>query len=765
MTPRPRRSWRRRTFLGTLAVLASLVGLAQAASADVTTIKVNPTRQGWRGDLPALKPPGFQQFDTAVSGQVYAQPLVVGNLVIVATENDVVYGINKTTGKVIWQRSVGRAEPVAETNCLSAVETSYGVTSTPVIDTSGPVPKVYLVARTWDGTNPGSATYHAFALNATNGAVLPGWPATGLQIRGSASNDPSSTFDPTVQLQRTGLLLLGGRIVFGFASFCDLGAYKGWISTISTSTRAQSLWTDEAGSNVAGGIWQAGGGLASDGTSIFVATGNGSVPNPGPGTTPQPAVGESTLRLTVDGNGNLHQADRFTPHDALALSNNDLDLGAGGPVLLPDNFGSVANHPHLEVQPSKTSLYLLDRDDLGGMVQPNQTDNVVDELPNQPSFSHAAVWPGDGGYFYLPGSALRAYKVLPTGKMVLAASTNDQFDFSGSPVITSNQTTPGSATLWVIQKTTGQLKAYNPVPVNGTLQLLWSAPIGTANKFTVPATDGSNVFVGTFGHVMGFSAPHAPIPSAVVSSQQYGLPGQTDVFSVAPNGAVTVRWVQGGGAWAGPLLISQPGVAPPGARLAVSNQFGIPNQTDVFVVGDNGAVQVFWVQGGGLWAGPLGISRSGLAPPGAALAASNQFGIPNQTDVFVVDATGTADVLWVAGGGVWAGPLGISRTGLAPQGAALAASNQFGIPNQTDVFVVDTTGTADVLWVDTGGPWAGPLGISPAGLAPPGAALVASNQFGLPSQTDAFVVDSTGASQVVWVVNGGTWNGPLDLSA
>src|SRR5205823_3062682 len=102
-----------------------------------------------------------------------------------------------------------------------------------------------------------------------------------------------------VELQRTGLLLLGGRIFFGFASFCDLGAYKGWIAGVSTSTRAQSLWVDETGNNVEGGIWQSGGGLASDGTSIFAATGNGSIPSPGPGTTAQGALGNSSLRLTV----------------------------------------------------------------------------------------------------------------------------------------------------------------------------------------------------------------------------------------------------------------------------------------------------------------------------------------------------------------------------------------------------------------------------------------------------------------------------------
>ncbi len=710
--------------------VASLLTVAQAASANVTTIKFDPTRQGWRGDLPNLKPPGYQQFDTPVSGQVYGQPLVWGNTVVVATEGDVAYGIDRTTGAITWQHSLGIPEPASVVGCGEAGPV-WGATATPVIDPATHI--VYVVARTWDGSNPGSAAYRAFAFDAVTGAPQLGWPVT---IGGTASNDPSSVFDPTVQDQRTGLLLLGGRIFFGFASFCDLGAYEGWVSGISTTTRARSLWVDETGNNIQGGIWQSGGGFASDGTSIYLATGNGTNPPPGPGTTPQGALGNSTLRLTVDSNGNLQQADRFTPFNADMLNSRDLDLGAGGPTILPDGFGNVPGHPHLLVQPSKATLYLLDRDNLGGRAGPAGPDNVVSELANQQGFGHAAVWPGDGGFFYLNGVAaaecgpcrapLKAYQVAPSGALSVAGTSSEQFGpLPGPPVITSDAQTPGSATLWVIDNA-GLLRAYNPVPVNGKLQLLWSAPIGVGIKYTVPTADGSDLFVGTDGHVLGFSAPKAPTPTPVVTSPQFGVPNQTDTFSVAPDGAVQVRWVTGSGPWSGPLAISPPGLAPPGARLAASNQFGIPNQTDVFVVGTNGAVQVLWVQGAGAWKGPLASPPPGLAPAGAGLAASNQFGIPNQTDVFVVASNGGTQVVWVDGGGAWNGPLGISPAGHAPAGAALAASNQFGIPNQTDVFVVASNGATQVLWVRRAAEpgrdrWASP----PPGLAPAGAALAA----------------------------------------
>jgi len=73
-------------------------------------------------------------------------------------------------------------------------------------------------------------------------------------------------------------------------------------------------------------------------------------------------------------------------------------------------------------------------------------------------------------------------------------------------------------------------------------------------------------------------------------------------------------------------------------------------------VDNNGAAQVLWVQGAGNWNGPLAITPNGLATKGSSLAASNQIGIANQTDVFMVDFARTAQVVWVNGSGPWNGP-------------------------------------------------------------------------------------------------------------
>jgi hypothetical protein len=75
-----------------LSPTAIVTAFMEPASADITTVSGDNTRQSWKSDEAALPPsllPSINQtFSTAVSGAVLAQPLVVGSTVIVATEND-----------------------------------------------------------------------------------------------------------------------------------------------------------------------------------------------------------------------------------------------------------------------------------------------------------------------------------------------------------------------------------------------------------------------------------------------------------------------------------------------------------------------------------------------------------------------------------------------------------------------------------------------------------------------------------------------------
>jgi len=251
------------------------------------------------------------------------------------------------------------------------------------------------------------------------------------------------------------------------------------------------------------------------------------------------------------------------------------------------------------------------------------------------------------------------------------------------------------------------------------------------------------------------------------ASQRFGAPPQTDVFAIGPNGQLQLYSVVGTGTWTGPTPIGPANLAPSGASLAASQQFGVAaGQTDVFMVGQNGQLQVFWAVGNGSWNGPIGIGPTGLAPAGAHVCASQQFGVAaGQTDVFMVGQNGQLQVFWAEASGGWSGPLGIGPTGFAPAGAPVAVSQQFGAENQTNVFVVNNSGQLNTFWAEGSGAWQGPVPISAAGFATAGAHVAVSQQFGAANQTDVFTISKSGQLCTFWVESAGTWNGPVQISA
>jgi hypothetical protein len=564
-----------------LAVCFPLV-TAPSARADVGTVSVDPLRTGWDRNEPGLAPSQVtssdfgQQFSTAVDGQVYAQPIVVGSTVLVVTENDNVYGIDSATGAINWSRNVGAAWPASASGCGDLVP-NIGITGTPVYDPASG--SVYFAAKVNDGPDTLHPHWYLHAVDPNTGGERNGWPIT---IAGSPTNAPSLSFNPYTAMQRPGLLAMGGAVYVAFASHCDIGPYVGFVVGVNTTTRSVKLWaTEDASSNGKAGIWMSGGGLVSDGPGrILFSTGNGTTPAPGPGTDPPGTLSESVVRLAVSGDGSMSAQDFFSPSDAAQLDANDQDLGSGGPVGLPSGFGTAA-HPHLLVQVGKDGrLFLLDRDDLGGRSQgANGTDKVLGVSgPYNGVWGHPAVWGGDGGFVYTVENQgyLRAsrYAVSGTGLPALssAGTSGGTFGYtSGSPVVTSDGSTSGSALVWVVYSdgsngANGQLRAYDAVPTNGVLQLRWSAPIGTASKFAVPATDGGRVYVGTRdGHLLAFGRPaNAALVAAPVDfgSVPVGTTAQATLTARASR-PVTITAVS----------VPQPfGVSPP--PLPVSLQTG-----------------------------------------------------------------------------------------------------------------------------------------------------------------------------------------------
>lgn len=510
-----------------------LLGFAAPAQAVDPTVSLNNKRTGWDANEPNLSHAQVsssafgQRWSTAVSGAVLAQPLVTGTNVIAATENNDVYGLDPATGKANWTRQLGPAWPTSAVSCNDPAAHT-GITATPVYDSSSNT--VYLTSKANDGPDVDHPHWYLHALNASTGAERSGWPVT---IQGTPTNSPGHPFNAKTANGRPGLLLMNGSVYAAFASYCDTGPYVGQVVGVNVSTRKLTLWSTEAGSDtMEAGIWQSGGGLVSDGTGrIFVATGNGAgtgaSPSPGPGNRPPGHLGESVIRLGVNSDGSLSAKDFFSPTNNRTMDSNDTDLGSGGPTALPSGFGT-ATHPHLLVEVGKDGrVFLLDRDNLGGMGQgPNGTDNPVSMAgPFEGVWGHPAVFGGGGGYVYTVStdtgngrSPMRALKYGLNGSgvptLTSIGTSNEGFGYgSGSPVVTSNGTNPGSALVWAVWSGSGaggvggELRVYDAVPVNGVMHLRRSFPIGTAAKFVVPATDSGRVFVGTRdGHIVAFGS-------------------------------------------------------------------------------------------------------------------------------------------------------------------------------------------------------------------------------------------------------------------
>jgi outer membrane protein assembly factor BamB len=518
---------------GSAAATAASALPRTAPSGDETTISQNDLRTGWDPNEPTLTPAAVkggsfgQTFSTAVNGSVFGQPLVVGSTVIAATENNWVYGLNAATGAVLWQTFLGT--PYNITWCKDIVP-NIGVTSTPVYDPSSG--RVYVLALVHEA----SWQWHLFGIDVSTGAI-----SYKQRIAGHPTNDKSLTLSPLNQGQRSSLLLMNGWVYASFASHCDFRSYTGYVAGFNVastaSTARTTLWTDEADvSYVKGGIWQSGGGLMSDGSGrIFVTSGNGISPAPGPGNKPPGELAESVIRLGVNNTtGALSAQDFFSPGNAPKLDASDTDFGSGGPTGLP--FGT-ATYPDEVTQEGKDGrIFVLDRDDLGGREQgPGNTDQFLAMGgPYAGQWGHPAFFadtptlttadaPTSNDYMVSIGrnDFMREFKfgISASGdKPTFTDVANSSFALafsSGSPAITSNGTDATTGLIWEVHSNGGSgsggyLGAWQllPVPRSGggvKISEIWAAPIGTASKFSVPATNNGMVYVGTRdGHVFGF---------------------------------------------------------------------------------------------------------------------------------------------------------------------------------------------------------------------------------------------------------------------
>ena len=490
-------------------------------------------------------------FVDAIDAAAYAQPLYVPNVAIpnlgthnvvyVATENDSVYAFDADQpGPPLWQTSFINPAlgitPVPSTDlgtCGDLVPI-IGITATPVIDpTNG---TLYVVSKV--KLSPGNYKQQLHALDITTGLEQPNSPVTiTARVPGTEGGRSKGTitFNPLLQHDRPALTLANGVVYLSFASHCDIGVYHGWILGYDEKTLAQEVVYNTTPNGSDGGIWMSGCGLGVDTNGDLIAiSGNGSFDtNP-----PTVDYGDSFLRLTPGG-GTMSVTSFFTPLNELLLDDEDLDMGAGGNLLLPTQPGP---NPDLMIGAGKVgTLYLVNRDSMGGFNA--SQDQMVQELPSAVGgmFSTPAYWQGTVpnvglqnmvytiGVNDQPKMFVLSNGLLQTPPASTAVNT---FGFPGaSPVISANGATGGI--LWAIDSSAWNaagpavLHAFDATNLLTELyhsnQFSADNP-GPAVKFTVPTVANGSVYVGTQTQLAVFGlfpgGRGAPTPTA--TCDRYG---------------------------------------------------------------------------------------------------------------------------------------------------------------------------------------------------------------------------------------------------
>jgi hypothetical protein len=587
-----------------MLAFASLSTLSTAQ--NVTTWHNDNNRTGWQQNETILTQSNVSAANSfgllwqwPVTGNVYAQPLAVANvqmnlpncqsacgllnLVFVATERDMLYAFNAGSNSQtpVWSLDLAGALGVGGTpvNCASppsnfmwcgrdaSVGQYMGVTGTPVIDVDSNTLYVaaLVVVQSQEHVQPSPrlAHWYLFAVDITSGTIKASTVMSG-SIAGSApstlcgtSSGGTRTFEVS-HLQRPALLLLSAVVYVGFSAGPGNGHSEflsGWLFgyRLSGSTFSQTAVFSSTPYGSGGGIWQSGAAPASDGSYIYLDTGNGTFDLSGV-QNPSSDAGNTLLKLNPS---NLAVSDSYTPSNVFSYHNNqglcatDEDFGAGG-VLLPTNYtytrtggsGNCTGGCRVVINADKRSnLYVADRANLGGFNASggNNVETVETPFPlqdpKQGYWSSPAYWYDGTHYwlYYAPSSdkntanpyAVNAYQLATSGpsgpvSQTPTATTSILFcNYSSTPAGSWNGTTkdPTTGIVWKIEnQNTGNPGSGTPACLNNGYTLPaalhafnaanLSAPelyssrglqtsIGVATTFSTPTVFNGHVYVGT----------------------------------------------------------------------------------------------------------------------------------------------------------------------------------------------------------------------------------------------------------------------------
>jgi hypothetical protein len=424
---------------------------------------------------------------TGINGQVRASPLYAESgyggrpTFYVADESDNVYAFD-ANGAML--KTVNLGTGLTSEPC--GVGYHVGIRGTPAIDTATGI--MVLDAAT-GATSVAKHTIYGLKI-----ADL----STAWSLDVSTLMSGTLAFAPSNENQRSAVLIVGGVAYVAYGGFIgDCGTYHGWVVGVSVATgTGAKAWATPA---VEAGIWGPGG-LSSDGTMVYAATGN-----PGTGATGWNG-GFSLVRFASGPTFSGTTNDYWVAINDTA----DEDLGGSGPLLV--NSGAK---PYVVQLGKDGSEYLLDTTKaLGGAVSPSLGSLKVmnDEIVGGPG------WATIGGTTYVvmiangavggancPGGSsgqLVATKTDPSNAatpITMAWCTNPHG--GGSPIITTSDGT-NDAMVWTAGATVrndgvgpndNQMHAFDLA--TGAAVIAGSDPFVNVRHFTTPIVVHGRIFV------------------------------------------------------------------------------------------------------------------------------------------------------------------------------------------------------------------------------------------------------------------------------
>ena len=518
------------------------IDLKPGPSNAVLTARGDLTRLGWDQAEPSLSPSALasgsfgKRASFPVDGKIYAQPLYAPGLtiggashdvVITATEHDSVYAFDAhaaSNSAPLWHASLltpgartfrAATDRVGTHRLCASIVPEVGINSTPVIDWDAKT--VYVVAL---DVERGAMIYRLHALDLLTGrdklpstvvsAAAPG--------QGLGNTNGTVAFIASDEQQRLALTEVSGTVYVGFASWCDLNPYHGWLLGYDVRTLHRTIVYDASPNEYASGFWESQAGLGVDGHGhLFAVSGNGPFDLASGGQD----AGDTVLEL-VPSNGTLRPIDYFTPFDQRCLDQHDQELGSGSPLMVP-------GHHELILSTKTGIVYVLDEASLGKYQStPNpctpsvrtrtDIDHVKQELPEGTvpggmwgTWAYAAS--GNNEFVYAAGAqgALTQWRLAADGALVPTpvARAPLAFAYPGAiPVVTSDGSVPGSGIVWTVDQTHGAtLRAFG---ADDVAHELWDSgrdpgrdalDPGEFDHFTVPTTADGMVIVGDQGHL------------------------------------------------------------------------------------------------------------------------------------------------------------------------------------------------------------------------------------------------------------------------